>query len=122
MRCRDADDGIGVGEAAVGAEVGCLLEPLQVGRVLDSGEVRVVGPLVAEPVGSAHEEVDEVVEVGVGVGEGPGQPGGRARARARQIWFGRVRLSEVGRPGSREQHPGPAHGSGPLFGGVGPPA
>ena len=58
-----------------------------------SGEVRVVGPLVAEPVGSAHEEVDEVVEVGVGVGEGPGQPGGRARARARQ--------RQLGRPGGR---------------------
>ena len=43
--------GVGVGEAAVEAEVDCLLEPLQVGGVLDSGEVRVVGPLVAEPRG-----------------------------------------------------------------------
>jgi hypothetical protein len=51
VRHRDVGVGVGVGEAVVEAEVDCLLEPLQVGGVLDSGEVRVVGPLVTEPRG-----------------------------------------------------------------------
>ena len=51
MRHRDVGVGVGVGEAVVEAEVDCLLVPLRIGGVLDSGEVRVVGPLVTEPRG-----------------------------------------------------------------------
>ena len=51
MRHRDVGVGVEVGEAEVEAEVGCLLEPLQVGGAPDPGEARVVGPLVTEPRG-----------------------------------------------------------------------
>jgi len=52
----DVGVGVEVGEAAVEAEVDCLLELLRVGGVLNSGEVRVVGPLVTEPRGVSARE------------------------------------------------------------------